>query len=135
MTVSVEFSAAHRLAVDERGAEWNERVYGPCSRPGGHGHSYVVEATVLSRPDATTGLAVDERALRALVEERIAIPCRLKHLNHDVDFLAGVNPTAENLAGAFAGRLLGKLERGRLRRLTVRETPRNAATWREEEGR
>ncbi|KHJ92585.1 6-pyruvoyl tetrahydropterin synthase [Oesophagostomum dentatum] len=35
------FSAAHRLHSNQLSAEENQRIYGKCNNPNGHGHNYV----------------------------------------------------------------------------------------------
>jgi len=39
-------NAGHRLYNPARSRSWNERKYGPCANANGHGHNYVLEATV-----------------------------------------------------------------------------------------
>ena len=84
----------------------------------------------------------DNATVRALVqakEDVVAIPMYLpqivdkvdhRHLNHDVDFLAGTIPTAENLAIAFWNVLEPKIRPGRLYSVKVYETPNNFAEYR-----
>src|SRR5205814_1817747 len=40
------FSAAHRLHVRSFSDIQNTELFGKCNNPGGHGHRYVVEATI-----------------------------------------------------------------------------------------
>jgi 6-pyruvoyltetrahydropterin/6-carboxytetrahydropterin synthase len=51
------FFAAHRLASPRLSPAENEAIYGKCSRPDPHGHSYRVEVTVAGDIDSVTGLA------------------------------------------------------------------------------
>jgi len=46
-----------------------------------------------------------------------------------VDFLRAINPTAENIAVAIWGRLAGKIPNGRLKRITLQETDKNAVVY------
>ncbi|MFH1419210.1 MAG: 6-carboxytetrahydropterin synthase, partial [Planctomycetota bacterium] len=48
LTQSFEFSASHRLHARELSDEENQRVFGKCNNPSGHGHNYRVEITVAS---------------------------------------------------------------------------------------
>src|SRR6185503_1006098 len=59
LTRRVTFAAAHRYRVPEWSNERNEQVFGLCSRPSYHGHSYVCDVTVRGEIDAVTGFAVD----------------------------------------------------------------------------
>jgi 6-pyruvoyltetrahydropterin/6-carboxytetrahydropterin synthase len=52
-----------------------------------------------------------------------------RHLNFDVPFLAGVNPTAENIAVAIWGQLDGKLSPARLVRVALNETQKNRVVY------
>ena len=53
-----------------------------------------------------------------------------RHLNHDVDFLRDIIPTAENLASVFWNILEKKVPKGRLHSVRVYETPNNYAEYR-----
>jgi 6-pyruvoyltetrahydropterin/6-carboxytetrahydropterin synthase len=94
-----EFSAAHRLASPDLSETENGELYGPCCRD--HGHNYVVEVTVRGPLEARTGMVMDLNRLGRIVAERIVAAVDHRHLNHDVPFLAGTIPTAENVAVAF----------------------------------
>jgi 6-pyruvoyltetrahydropterin/6-carboxytetrahydropterin synthase len=51
-------------------------------------------------------------------------------LNHDIDFLKGIIPTAENLAMVFWNRLVPRITAGRLHAVRVYETENNFAEYR-----
>jgi len=105
-----EFSASHRLHNPALGDEENRRLYGPCNNPNGHGHNYDLEVTVRGEVPAETGMVLDLNRLMALLREEIVQEVDHKHLNHDVPFLQGLIPTAENLAIAFWSRLEPRIE-------------------------
>ncbi len=128
----VHFSAAHRLwnpAFDD--AE-NWAVFGQCNNPKGHGHNYTLEVTVRGRIHSETGFVVDLAKLKGILNERIVARVDHKHLNEDVDFLRGVNPTAENLAVCFWRELVGNIPGGELHRVRVYESEQNFAEYRGE---
>ncbi len=130
LTVRVEFEAAHRLHNPRRNESWNRRVFGKCANPRGHGHNYVLEIAVSGPVDPETGFVVDITRLKEIVRREVVDHVDHRHLNHDVPWLEGVIPTAENLAAAFYRRLEPALPAGlRLVAVTVHETPRNAATY------
>jgi 6-pyruvoyltetrahydropterin/6-carboxytetrahydropterin synthase len=110
ITHGLEFSASHRLHSPELSDQANRELYGPCNNPNGHGHNYVVEATVRGPVAASTGMVMDLNRLHRLMVERIFDAVDHKHLNHDVPFLEGVIPTAENVAIAFWGEIEPSLE-------------------------
>ncbi len=103
ITRRVEFSAAHRLHSPELSDEENVRVYGVCNNLKGHGHNYAIEVTVTGALPSRTGMLMDLKDLKEILQRVIHGPCDHKHLNHDVPMLEGVIPTAENLAIAFWG--------------------------------
>ena len=87
ITRQVHFNAAHRLYNPARGKAWNERTYGPCANANGHGHNYVLEATVRGRPNRETGYVMDLSDLKRVLEKAGLIargreaqwrPCKLK---------------------------------------------------------
>jgi 6-pyruvoyltetrahydropterin/6-carboxytetrahydropterin synthase len=129
LTSSHHFSAAHRLNSDTRDAEWNRRVFDKCNNEHGHGHTYGLEVTVEGSIDPETGYLMDFKDLKKIVEAEVVSRLERRHLNFDVDFLQGVNPTAENIAVAIWNQLSGKIRHGRLRRITLQETEKNAVVY------
>jgi 6-pyruvoyltetrahydropterin/6-carboxytetrahydropterin synthase len=132
VTRRVSFSAAHRLYNPSWTEERNQQVFDKCANPNGHGHNYVLEVTVAGTPDPETGYVIDLKVLAKVLEEEILAKVDHKHLNYDVDFLRGVNPTVENLAIAFWRILEDKLPAGRLYAVRVYESENNYAEYRGE---
>lgn len=93
-----EFSCAHRLHDPALSDEENRRLYGICNRD--HGHNYALEVTVTG-PVPASGMVMDLKDLATVVQEHVLAAVDHRHLNHDVPFLRGIIPTAENLAVAF----------------------------------
>jgi len=126
VTRRVHFASAHRLGLAEWSEERNEAVFGQCSNPNWHGHNYELDVTVEGEVDADTGFVLDLKDLKVLVQERVVGDVDHRNLNLDVEWLAGQNPTTENLVVAIWGRLVGELPVGvDLVRLVLWETPRN----------
>lgn len=126
------FSAAHRLFRPDWSDERNAEVFGACANPAGHGHNYALEVTVAGPVNPETGMIADLKWLKAVVDAQVIDLVDHKHLNTDVDFLRGVNPTAENLACCFWRRLVAPIAaQARLVRVTVVETENNRATYEE----
>ncbi len=132
VTRRATFCAAHRLYNPQWSDERNEEIFGKCANPNGHGHNYVLEVTVAGVPDPETGYVMDLKRLAQLLEEEILSKVDHKHLNYDVDFLHGINPTVENLAIAFWRILEAKLPRGMLYAVRVYESENNYAEYRGE---
>lgn len=122
----VHFSAAHRLYREDWTDQRNAEVFGDCSNPHWHGHNYELEVTVAGRVDPDTGFVMDLKRLKELVESRVVSDVDHKNLNTEVAWLAGLNPSTENVAVAIWGRLADGLPEGvRLAKVLLRETPRN----------
>ncbi len=98
LTRSIEFSASHRLHSAKLSAEDNQRLYGKCNNPNGHGHNYVVEVTVCGEPDLRTGIVIDLGKFETLLDDEIDSRFDHKHLNLDTDFFEKSPATAENIA-------------------------------------
>jgi 6-pyruvoyltetrahydropterin/6-carboxytetrahydropterin synthase len=85
-----------------------------------------LDVTVEGPVDPATGFVFDLKRLRAEVEARVLGDLDHRNLNLDVPWLAGRNPTTENLVIAIWDRLVDRLPGSvRLVRLVLWETPRN----------
>jgi len=130
ITRKLEFCASHRLFNPDYSDEKNAQVFGLCNNPNGHGHNYVMEVTVRGEVHPETGMVLDLKALKQLVNEEIILKVDHKNLNVDVPFLNGVIPTAENLAIRFWESLESKLEGGELYEIKLYESERNFVIYR-----
>ncbi len=131
ITHCLEFSAAHRLHCEVLSAQENKDLYGPCNTR--HGHNYEVEVTVCGEVHEHTGMVMDLNRLSRLVHEHLISKVDHKDLNEDVPFLAGLVPTAENVAVAFWRELephLRSYPGCRLSRVRVRESRSNLVEYR-----
>lgn len=133
ITRKVEFCASHRLYNPLFSDEKNDEVYGKCNNPNGHGHNYVLEVTVKGRVDPDTGMVMDLKALKTLLDAEIIERVDHKNLNTDVDFLDGVIPTAENIVASFWEIIEARLPQGcALHELRLWESDNNLAFYRGE---
>jgi 6-pyruvoyltetrahydropterin/6-carboxytetrahydropterin synthase len=111
------FCAGHRLYNPEWSEEKNQSVFGPCSNPNGHGHNYVLEVQVTGPVDAATGMIINLKSMKQVIQQEIIDKLDHQNLNSDVDFLKGVIPTTENLAAViweildskFGGEMLSRI--------------------------
>jgi 6-pyruvoyltetrahydropterin/6-carboxytetrahydropterin synthase len=126
---SSHFSAAHRLHREDWDDEKNRRIFDKCNNPHGHGHTYRLEVTVEGDIDPETGYVMDFGVLKRAVQDHVIRRLDRRHLNFDVDFLSGVNPTAENIAAGIWRELQGHLLPGRLVRVTLDETEKNRVVY------
>ena len=126
------FSAAHRLYNPSWSDEQNDRVFGKCNNPAGHGHNYYVEVTVAGEVDPQTGYVVDLKELKRVIHAHVIDKLDHKNLNTDVDFLRGVNPTAENIAIGIWNQLVDRMPQGKLYQIRLYETEKNIVDYRGE---
>lgn len=120
------FAASHRLHSPELSPEENQRVFGKCANPNGHGHNYQLVVTVGGEVDPLTGMCFDLGALDSIVRERVVERYDHKHLNLDVeDYLENV-PTGENIVRQVWGLLAEAIPGHKLRRLKLIETRDNS---------
>ncbi len=129
LTVRSHFAAAHRLAREELEQEENEKIYGKCARPHGHGHNYLVDITVKGTINSRTGMICDLSALQKLVQEIIIEPFDHTFLNKDIEHFASCVPTAENIALHIADILERPIKDigATLHKIRLQESPNNAA--------
>ncbi len=125
VTRRLTFNAAHRVHNAALSDEENARLFGKCNNPNGHGHNYTLDVSVRGPIDERTGYVLDLGVLRQVVEERVVNRIDHKHLNLDVDFMRGVNPTSENIVVAIWRELEPAVRPGTLVRLVLWETPNN----------
>jgi 6-pyruvoyltetrahydropterin/6-carboxytetrahydropterin synthase len=138
LTRRVTFAAAHRYRVPEWSNERNEQVFGLCSRPSYHGHSYVCDVTVSGEIDAVTGFAVDLGVLDRILA--VEVRERFDHRNINVDVPefgdGGLMPTGENLARFIFERVQRALsasagtESARVSSVTIAEDQTLSVTYR-----
>lgn len=130
ITRQYRFAASHRLHSAALSAAENDRLYGKCNNPFGHGHDYVLEVTATGAV-APTGVILPVSKLDRLVEEKILRLFANRNLNLDVPEFARLVPTTENIALVIARLLeqswiayLGRSS-ARLSRVHLQETDRN----------
>ena len=109
------FAASHRLHSDALSDADNQRVYGKCNNPYGHGHNYVVEVRVSGPVDPATGMIVNLIDLDRFVQSEVLDVFDHKSLNEDVEAFRTLVPTTENVCKEIYRRLkrfpLANLER------------------------
>ena len=99
------FAASHRLHSPHLSEEENCRVFGKCNNPYGHGHNYVLEVTLEGEPDPVTGMVLDLKKLKELVQDEVVEKYDHRFLNFEVPPFDHVVPTPENIAIDVWGRL------------------------------
>src|SRR5206468_6944949 len=138
LTRRVSFAAAHRYRIAAWSDDRNEQVFGLCSRPSYHGHSYVCDVTVRGDIDRTTGMVIDLGVLDRILD--VEVRQRFDHRNINVDvpeFGEGkLVPTGENLARFIFERTDAALRvaksAARVVRVTIAEDATLSASYSEE---
>jgi len=125
VTRRLRFNAAHRLHNPALSDEENAALFGKCNNPNWHGHNYVLEVAVEGPIDERTGYVIDLSKLKSIVQHEVIDRVDHRNLNVDVEFMQGVNPTAENIVVACWRVLERHVVPGRLRRLRLWETENN----------
>ncbi len=123
VTRKCEFSAAHYYHNPELSPEDNQRLFGKCNNPCGHGHNYTLEVTVKGEVDSRSGFVVDLRQLKEVLNREVLDALDHRFLNKEVPEFRDRIPTTENLAIAIWNRLQPKFDVARLHRVRVYETP------------
>jgi 6-pyruvoyltetrahydropterin/6-carboxytetrahydropterin synthase len=125
LTRRYKFAASHRLNRANFSASENERIYGKCSNPYGHGHNYSLEVTVSGAVDPETGMVANLGELDPFVEREVVEAFDHKYLNEEVPEFAKDVPTAENICREIYRRLKG-FPAARLERVRLEETSKNS---------
>lgn len=94
----MEFSASHICRSAALSDEENLRVYGAASNPLGHGHNYIVDVAIEGEPDPVTGMILDLKKLKDILEDRVLRVYDHRLLNREVEPFDRVVPTVENIA-------------------------------------
>lgn len=123
LTRKSEFSASHHYHNPEFSAEENQRIFGKCNNPNGHGHNYTLEVTVKGEVDRKTGFVVDLKQLKDVMNREVIEALDHRYLNKEVPEFKNQIPTTENIAIAAWKRLEKKLRIAKLHRIRVYETP------------
>lgn len=124
------FSASHRLFNPQLTDEQNDKLFGKCNNPNGHGHNYILEVIVAGEINPDTGYLIDLKLLKKIIIDNVISKVDHKNLNMDVQFLSGKIPTAENIAIAIWNELDGKIPDGRLYSVKLYETENNYVEYR-----
>lgn len=127
LTTKIMFSAYHQLWNPSFSEIENEEIYQECFR--GHGHNYELEVTVKGEPNPDTGMVMDIKRLRKLLQKEIHTLVDHKNLNEDVFFLKGVIPTAENISAALWKILQEKITEAKLYKIKLLESERNIVEY------
>jgi 6-pyruvoyltetrahydropterin/6-carboxytetrahydropterin synthase len=125
ITRKVEFSASHVCRNPGLSDEENRKLFGMAANPHGHGHNYVLEVSLRGDPDPVTGMVLDLKELKEILNRQVVELYDHRFLNYEVPPFDQVVPTTENIARDIWRRLEPHLSDGRhaLHSVRVYETP------------
>jgi len=125
LTRRYSFSASHRLHSGQLSEAENQRLYGKCNNPFGHGHNYEVEVTLAGAIHPATGMIANLAELDAFVQQHVLADFDHRYLNEEVPVFGKVVPTTENLCIEIYNRLK-TFPGARLERVRIEETSKNS---------
>jgi 6-pyruvoyltetrahydropterin/6-carboxytetrahydropterin synthase len=96
LTRSVDFSSSLRYRRPEFTEAENLGLFGPAARQ--HGHNYRLEVTVQGEPDPVTGMVIDLKELKQVLEREIVGRFDHRDLNRDTPWFEKLPPTPEHFA-------------------------------------
>lgn len=98
ITKRVEFSASHVCRNPALSDRENQELFGMAANPHGHGHNYVIDVTLAGEPDPVTGMVMDLKRVKEVVNREVLERYDHRFLNHEVPPFNRVVPTPENIA-------------------------------------
>jgi 6-pyruvoyltetrahydropterin/6-carboxytetrahydropterin synthase len=126
--MQARFSAAHRLHVPSFSDAKNQKLFGKCDNPRGHGHLYLAEATIGGNYDARSGTLYDFLAFQKALQESIK-PWQDRHLDLETEEFRKISSTGENIVRALWSKIDSRVNQ-QLARLRLWETKNNRFTLR-----
>jgi 6-pyruvoyltetrahydropterin/6-carboxytetrahydropterin synthase len=119
VTRAIEFSSSLRLRRSDLSEAENRRLFGRQAER--HGHNYRLEVSLCGEPDPRTGMVVDLKEVKAVLEREVMARFDHRDLNDDTTFFEKAPPTAENLARVIFGLLERAFPAGLLQRVRLHE--------------
>lgn len=119
------FSASHRLHSASFSDAENQRLYGKCNNPYGHGHNYTLEVTLTGPVSERTGMIANLTDLDAFVKQRVLDDFDHRSINDEIPAFRTKVPTTENLCIEIFNRLRD-FPHARLERIRIEETSKNS---------
>ena len=119
------FSASHRLHSPELSEAENQRTYGKCNNPHGHGHNYMLEVTVSGPVDDATGMVCNLVDLDGFVQKEVLERFDLQNLNTLSQF-KNLVPTTESLSVVIYEIMQQSFRFAHLEKVRIEETMMNS---------
>ena len=118
------FSASHRLHAESLSDAANQKTFGKCNNPYGHGHNYMVQVTFSGQVDSETGMVVNLADIDAFAKEHLLDRFDVTNLN-TLDEFRELVPTTENFA-AVLHKIFEQFSLAKLEGIHVEETSNNS---------
>ncbi|MFZ0820597.1 MAG: 6-carboxytetrahydropterin synthase [Candidatus Acidiferrales bacterium] len=125
LTRRYSFAASHRLHSAKLSDAENQRLYGKCNNPYGHGHNYIVEVTLGGPVDPASGMIANLADLDSYVQRHVLDDFDHRFVNEEIDAFKSTVPTTENLCIEIYNRL-EQFPGAHLERVRVEETSKNS---------
>jgi 6-pyruvoyltetrahydropterin/6-carboxytetrahydropterin synthase len=122
ITRKAHFNAAHRLYNHQWSEEQNEAYFGKCANKNYHGHNFDIYVTLKGIADENTGMVMDLRKLKQVMQEFVLEKLDHKNINLDVDFMEGKMASIENIVVEIWNQLEPHIEKGTLHCIKLYET-------------
>jgi 6-pyruvoyltetrahydropterin/6-carboxytetrahydropterin synthase len=119
LTRAIEFSSSLRYGRSDWSEADNRRQFGRRARQ--HGHNYRLEVTVRGEPDPQTGMVLDLKDLREVLEREVMDRFDHRDLNRDTPYFEKDPPTPENFARVIHRLLVAALPPGMLDRVRLHQ--------------
>ncbi|MDQ3141772.1 MAG: 6-carboxytetrahydropterin synthase [Bacteroidota bacterium] len=123
------FNAAHRLFNPAWSDEQNKTTFGICSNPNYHGHNYELEIKITGELNPETGMLMDLKVLKEIIEIHVENRYDHKNLNMDCEEFLEKIPTAENICIEIYKILRNEIKPELDLQVRLYETPRNYAEY------
>ena len=87
ITRKVHFNAAHKLYNPSWTEAENEAFFGKCANKFYHGHNFDMYVTIKGIAHPDTGMVMDLKKLRDVINVYVVNKLDHRNINHDVDFM------------------------------------------------
>lgn len=121
LTRAIDFCASLRYRRPDLSPEANRLLFG--RRASQHGHNYRLEVTLRGEPDPDTGMVLDLKDLKDVLEREVVARFDHRDLNADTPYFEKLPPTPENFALLLFRLLAAALPAGMLDRIRLYQEP------------
>jgi 6-pyruvoyltetrahydropterin/6-carboxytetrahydropterin synthase len=126
------FSSMHFYRIKDWSDEENQKVFGKCSNPNGHGHDYTLEVMVKGGLNPSSGIVVNITDIDTIVKSFVQKELDGKHLNIENLYFRENNPTTEMITTYLWDHLSPRFKDCQLQKITLRENDYLFATKEED---